>query len=147
MNPAGASSRRSGGAGFTLLESIIALALIGAVAGACLQVRAQSLAGRQRLTVQQETDRGLETILRLAQSGLLADGIAERDDTDQLTRMTWAGDHLGSPFTCTRERFTTNNPVPSAGDEPLPQVITLWRWTVEYQGETARALTPQRPGG
>ncbi len=143
MNAAGATRLRA----FTLLESIIALALIGAVAGACLQVRAQSLAARQRLTIKQQADRGLETILRLAQAGLLEDGVAERDDSDKLSRMTWIGEHEGAPFVCERERITTNNPIDTSGVEDVPQTVTLWRWTVEYRGETAQVLRTVGPGG
>jgi prepilin-type N-terminal cleavage/methylation domain-containing protein len=135
------------GRGFTLLESIIALAMIGSVAGACLQVRAQSLAGRQRLTARQATDRGFETILRLAQSGLLDGGVPERNEAGQVTRITWTGEHLGEPFTCERERTLVANPVDPVGDESLPATITLWAWTVGYGGETARLLTPPGPTG
>lgn len=129
---------------FTLLESIIALAMIGAVAGACLQVRAQSMAGRQRLTVRQTTDRGVDTILRLAQSGLLEDGQIENNEEGQITRITWTGERLGEPFTCRRVRTQLANPIDSAGDETIPSTVILWRWTVEYRNETAQMLTPAR---
>jgi len=136
--------RATAKAGFTLLESIIALAMIGAVAGACLQVRAQSLAGRQRLTVRQNTDRAIDTILRLAQSGLLDDGLSERDEEGKITRITWTGDHLGEPFTCERVRTTVANPIDIPGDESFPGTITMWRWTVEIRGESAEVFTPAR---
>jgi len=131
-------------AGFTLLESIIALAMIGAVAGACLQVRAQGLAGRQRLTVRQRTDRAIDTILRLAQSGLLVGGQPERNEQGQTTRITWTGEHLGEPFTCERERISVANPIENAGDESFPGTITMWKWTVEIRGEVAEVFTPVR---
>jgi type II secretory pathway pseudopilin PulG len=130
--------------GFTLLESNIALAMIGAVAGACLQVRAQSLAGRQRLTARQTTDRGIDTILRLAQHGLLEAGESEKDEENKLTRTTWTGDYLGEPFTCERKRTQLANPIDLTGDESAPTTITLWRWSVEYRNETAELLTPLR---
>lgn len=130
--------------GFTLLESIIALAMIGAVAGACLQVRAQGLAGRQRLTVRQNTDRGIDTILRLAQSGLLEDGLPERNEEGDVTRISWTGEHLGEPFTCQRVRTTIANPIDGAGDESFPTSITVWRWVVGFRGESAEVITPAR---
>ena len=129
-------------AAFTLLESIIALAMIGAVAGACLQVRAQSLAGRQRLTVRQSADRAICTILRLAQSGLLEGGQAERNEEGRTTRINWTGDFLGEPFTCRRVRTLIANPIARAGDDSIPASITMWLWTVEHRGETAELLTP-----
>lgn len=140
MNAPGARTRSA----FTLLESIIALAMIGAVAGACLQVRAQSMAGRQRLTVRQTTDRGIDTILRLAQSGLLEDGQSEKNEEGQTTRITWTGERLGEPFTCERVRTQLANPIDSAGDETIPPTVIMWRWTVEYRNETAQMLTSAR---
>ena len=136
--------RRSISNGFTLLESIIALAMIGAVAGACLQVRAQSLASRQRLTVHQQTDQGLETILRLAQAGLLENPQRDRDETGETTLITWSGDHLGEPFTCRRDRVEIANPLRGESDLQLPETVTLWRWSVTYNGESAEILTPSR---
>ena len=127
-----------------MLESIIALAMIGAVAGACLQVRAQSLAGRQRLTSRQTTDRGIDTILRLAQAGLLDAGQSEKNEENQITRMTWAGDHLGEAFTCERTRTELTNPIDNPGDASFPATIIMWRWTVEYRNETAEQYTPAR---
>jgi len=137
--------RRTTRTGFTLLESIIALAMIGAVAGACLQVRAQSLAGQQRLTVHQKTDRGIETILRLAQSGLLENPQRERDETGDTTLIVWTGEHLDEPFTCRRDRIEIANPISGATAEQLPENVTLWRWTVTYKNESAETLTPTGP--
>lgn len=128
---------------FTLLESIIALAMIGAVAGACLQVRAQSLAGRQRLTVRQNTDRGIETILRLAQAGLLDGGRIEKDESERMIRVNWIGDHLGEPFTCQRERVTMTNPIDQREGAAEHPTIELWQWTVTYRNETAQVFTPK----
>jgi len=138
MSARPATSRRA----FTLLESIIALALIGAVAGACLQLRAQSLAGRQRLAERQTIDRALDTILRLAQAGLLEGGTRERSSDGDTLRTTWSGEHLGEPFTCRRERVTAPNPVTTPDTDQATDQIELWSWTVEHRGETVHALTP-----
>ena len=139
------SRRRTTRTGFTLLESIIALAMIGAVAGACLQVRAQSLAGRQRLTVHQKTDRGIETILRLAQAGLLENPQRERDETGDTTLVVWTGEHLDEPFICRRDRIEIANPINGISAEELPESVSLWRWAVTYRGESAETLTPTGP--
>lgn len=129
-------------AAFTLLEAIVAIVILTSVALVCLQLRAQSAAQAARLREHQAIERALDTILTMAEAGLLPDPAGPEED-DPLQRVEWTGEHLGEPYVCTRVREVVANPIADS-QSPGANTILVDRYTVEYQGRDARMIRPIR---
>lgn len=125
-----------------LLEAIISLVVIAAVAGACLSLRSRTI--RQRVAVQQtlEIDDALSSIMALATAGLLDAPTADTDDSGAARRV-WRGDWNGEPYAVTAQIVQVSNPLAGQTVE-APAFIPMRQWTVEFRGASVRELSMER---
>ncbi|MEQ9616591.1 MAG: type II secretion system protein [Phycisphaerales bacterium] len=129
MRACGRPSRR---AAFTLLEAVIALAVLGAVIVSVLSVRSQSMAQSERLAERQAAERERESLFRMFLSGTLDAGERVQDEDST----TWTGEHLGREYEIMREYTRIENPMTETGRVVSP-VISLWKYTVRFEGRTS----------
>ncbi len=125
--------------GFTLIESVIALTVLAMVAGACFELRTQSLAQTRVIAGRQANARVAHTILTLAWAGQLGQGRrVESDDRDGV--IEWIGEREGRAYTMVREPVVVANPLRSFLGESesakYPVTVELYRYTLELEGET-----------
>jgi type II secretory pathway pseudopilin PulG len=128
-------SPRRGAAAFTLLEAVLALAILSSLVVVAMSIRAQSLAQTQRLEARAAAQRETQAIIDMAHAGLLPD---PEVDPRTLAR-TWRWTHLGEPFTLTATRHEAPNPagaLTAPGGRPLSDRIVLWRYELDYRGLT-----------
>jgi len=125
---------------FTLIEAIIAITMIALVAGACLQLRAESLARVRSLAGTGAEDLAADQILRLAAADRLGPGRRLEPDDPQSPRV-WTGEHAGRRYTLRKEAVVVPNPLRSAVDEDsvYPESVVVWRYTLTM-GDTVREL-------
>lgn len=126
--------RRDRRRGFTLLEAILALAILAAVMVVCLAMRAQALASSARIAASQWAQRGTQELYESLVAGILPD---PEIDNDTGVR-TWRGEHLGRPFIMTARPATVPNPV--AGlfpDREMGERVRLWRYELVYGSDAA----------
>lgn len=120
--------------GFTLLEAVLALAILSSVMVVCLGMRAQGIAGAQRLSQRQETDREVEAIFQMLTAGLLPPAVVDRESHAR----TWSGGHLGHSYTLVATRVERANPVArEKAGAALAERIALFRYELTYRGRTA----------
>lgn len=119
--------------GFTLIEAIVSLVILAAACIACMQIRGQSLASRTRMAHQQQIDRATDAVFQMLVSGLLP-----KPTRDQETgKPVWKGEHLGKPFTITREKAVVANPVVGQVAYAVAPEVSVWRYTLSYEGRTS----------
>lgn len=126
-----ASRRR----GFTLLEAILALAILGAAAAACLQLRAQLTLAGAKLQKRAAIDNAADTLFHEVINGLLPDGRA-----DGAGVVVWTGVHLGAPYRVERRRETVPNPVTGVVAYPVARSLDMYRYEITIGGETGHFL-------
>jgi len=122
--------------GFTLLEAVIALAILASFTVVCLQLRAQGLAARARIDAALRHERVMQSLLQEAMAGLLPGREVEFDDQGEVVRITWSGDRFGQPYRCVRERVEARVDLP-ADDQAEQRPASTVRYTVRYAGEEA----------
>ncbi len=119
--------------GFTLLEAVLALAILSAVMVVCLGLRAQALASAARITAGQRAQRGTQEVYESLVAGLLPD-----PEVDEETgARTWRGERLGRPFVLIARPAEVRNPV--AGlfpDRELGDRVRLWRYELVFGDES-----------
>jgi len=93
---------------------VVALALIGAVGAACLELRAQGLAATRSIRSAAAGERGLDALLAEARAGLLGDAVESRDERGRVVARRWSGERAGERFECAWGRVTMANPVAGA---------------------------------
>lgn len=118
---------------FTLLEAIVALVILAAACIACLQIRTQSFAARDRLARQQRIDRANDAVFQMLVNGLLPRPEKDRDSGLPV----WKGEHLGKAYTITRQRTSVANPVAGQVAYAVAPEVSVWRYTLAYEGRTA----------
>ncbi len=141
----------------TLLEAIIALVILTAVASACLQLRAQAIGSAARLAARSSAQEGAREVLELAAAGLLPPDQMERDEETAGSGsapggasggggVIWRGERLGEPYQCTRTRQQVPNParaaLPAAKAQLLAAYVSVDRYEVHYAGATAQLVVP-----
>ncbi|MBL8746466.1 MAG: prepilin-type N-terminal cleavage/methylation domain-containing protein [Phycisphaerae bacterium] len=123
-------------AGFTLLEAVLALAILSAVAVVCVGVRTQSLASARRMEVRNAEHRDTQAIFEMLTAGLLPPPESEKDS---LTRR-WTGEYQGAPYILEATQVTRPNPVYTSERKdaaPLSDRIIVWRYTLTYRGRSS----------
>lgn len=132
---------RSGPArGFTLLEAVLALAILSAAMIVCLEMRAQSMAMGARMAERHATFRDEQAIFEMVTAGLLEELPGVRG---QGASRSWQGEHLGRPFRLTARAVTVENPAASLliGEERrLSDRIVMWRYELEYRGRVSEFM-------
>ena len=123
--------------GFTVIEAIVALTILAIVAGACLELRAQSLRQAQSLTARHELARRADAIFELARAGQLGPG--ERlDEDDPAGGRLWTGERFGDQYRLTKRTVLVDNPLhdPRLGDRATyPRRVAVQRYALELEGQ------------
>lgn len=119
---------------FTLLESLVALTVLGLVAGACLELRAGALAHTSTLAGRQENQRSAKLLFDLAITGQLGAPTRTSKENPEAP-VIWTGEHEGQRYRLLRETVVVANPLFKASSEDerpvFPQRTALYRYTLE----------------
>ncbi len=128
----GASGGASGGA-FTLLECLLALAIISGVLIAMLEMRSNSLRDRVELGEIQRADREAEALFQMFVTGSVASPEVDKERRS----VTWEGEFLGHPYRAVRVVRQVPNPALRAmGEqaEALRATVPIFGYTLAYKG-------------
>lgn len=129
------ASRRGLGTrrGFTLLEAVLAIAILSSVTIVCVGMRAQSLASSRRIEARHALQRDTQTIFDMLTAGLLPPSESASDAGVR----RWRGEHQGSTYEIEGTRATLPNPVAGGiqdKEHPLSDRVVMWRYTLKYRG-------------
>lgn len=116
--------------GFTLLEAVLALAILSAVLVSALALRGQAAAATARLSDARMTGQAADEIFEMATEGLLPEAEIDRES---LTR-TWRGTHLGHEFSLRAVPVERASALPEAVRGTLSDRIIMYRYTLSYAG-------------
>lgn len=128
--------RRRGG--FTLLECLLAIAIVSGVLIALLQLRAESLRDRVELAETQRADREAEALFQM-----FVTGAVETPEVDRSRgAVSWEGEYLGHPFRAVRTLREVPNPVRAGGgdgggdasSQGLRATVPMYAYTLTYRG-------------
>lgn len=121
------------GRAFTLLEAVLAMAILAAVTVVCVGLRAQSLAAGVKIELRLGDERETQAIFEMVTNGLLPP--AEVGEDSLVKR--WRGEHLGAEYTLKATRETLVNPMYSS-ERPesagLSERIVMWRYVLSFRG-------------
>jgi len=131
-------ARRTSARGFTLLEVVVATALLAMVVVASLQLRSSGIRALQR--VQSVGQKAAE---REELFGLVTSGLVEAELEQQSNGVVvWRGNYRDEPFVVTREQTIVRNPLPriewqdeDERGEKIVENVLMPRYTVEFKGE------------
>lgn len=121
---------------FTLLEAVLALAIVAGAIMACLQVRAQMLAGTQRQRELQRADRAEEAIFQMLVNNALPQA---RVDPERGIPV-WEGEHLGRPYEIERFPMMVENPMRGRVGYAVADHVTVFRYVMRYAGRESEIL-------
>lgn len=114
------------GRGFTLLEAVLALAMLTAVIVVCLQLRAQvGMVGRQVEKVAAR-DNAAEALFQSLVNGLLGAPV----DSARPGAIMWEGVQNGAKYTVVRTVTHVPNPVVGQVDFDVPATLAAYRYEV-----------------
>ncbi len=119
-------------AAFTLLEAVIALAILSAVMIAVLQVRAQSIVARTQLAGRLAAERNADTLFQMVLAGAIEPPTTDPDSPV----VTWAGDYLGAPYEIRRSPSIRANPSREAVPYEVAPVVLVYEYEITYEGRT-----------
>lgn len=128
--------------GFTLLEAVLALAILSSVIVVCLGLRASAIENNQRLAGRAAAHRDTEAIFEMLTSKLLP---SPEIDPKTLTRI-WRGESSGVPYVLTASRVVLPNPVAGLAmneNAGLSSQIIMWRYELTIRGRTSEFLWNQ----
>jgi type II secretory pathway pseudopilin PulG len=120
---------------FTLLEAMIALAMLAGVFGVCLGLRSAALAADRRAAALLQTEREADALFQMVINRTLLD--AEPDSTSE--RMVWIGTHLGEPYRIERTVAVLPNPLVGRVPHPTEPELALFSYSITYKGHTTQA--------
>ncbi|MFM9958157.1 MAG: prepilin-type N-terminal cleavage/methylation domain-containing protein [Phycisphaerales bacterium] len=124
------------GRGFTLLESVLALAILTAVIVVCLQLRAQiGMVGRQ---VQRSAlrDNAAEALFQSLVNGLLGTPQTDRDTG----LLVWEGTQNGAFYRVTRASVSRPNPLAGQVSYDVAAQVSVFRYEVKLGSELTEFL-------
>ncbi|MBL0928100.1 MAG: hypothetical protein IBJ11_10700, partial [Phycisphaerales bacterium] len=111
---------------FTLLEAVIALAILATVAVVTLEIRARTINSAAGLAEKLRDDRDAEALFTMLLHGALPLPVVDERNPSPV----WSGTHRGRPYTIRRAAVTLPNPaiaarpaptgLARAGDAPAP---------------------------
>lgn len=113
-------------AAFTLLEAVLALAILSSVLVVCLTVRAQSIAQRARLSERLDGAQDCEAVFESIIGGVLP---ATRSDPETGARV-WEGERSGRPYSVVATREVRPSPIVGTEQDERAAFVTVWRYTV-----------------
>ncbi|MCB9842145.1 MAG: prepilin-type N-terminal cleavage/methylation domain-containing protein [Phycisphaeraceae bacterium] len=118
--------------GFTLLECLLAIAIVSGVLIALLAMRSASIRDRNELAAMQRMDREAEALFQM-----FVTGAVETPDVDRERRtITYSGAYLGNAYRAVREVREVANPVRrGGGDEGLAATVPVYAYTLTYRGK------------
>lgn len=115
---------------FTLLEAVVALALLSGVIVATLSLRAQSVAAAVRIERRLAQEQAVEAALDRAMTGTLFPPPAT-DSADETPLQRWEGEIAGVPCVCERSLARMPDPLDGGegrgGDREAAPPLALWR--------------------
>lgn len=117
-------------AAFTLLEAVLALAIISAALIAVLQVRTQLIKGAQQVREWQSIERDDEAIFRMLIAGLLPPPEIEQGI------VVWQGILHDRPFTIERTVQTIPNPYANTLDHEVRSTLKYVEYTLKIDDRT-----------
>lgn len=122
---------------FTLLEAVLAVAILAAVLVVCLGMRAQHMSSMRRVAEFHRAQRDAEAVFEMATANLLP---APKVEEESLVR-TWTGDYLGEAYVLTARPIAQPNPVVLTDRTvKLAPVLYLWKYELAYRGRTTEFL-------
>ena len=119
--------------GFTLLEAVIALALMSMILIASLELRVQAMRTGASIGDACRDARPMNDLYTMLINRALPEPVRD----EQTQQPVWSGDYLGKPYRITRVRETVENPVASTVQhEPGQQTtVRVWRYTMRYDNQ------------
>ncbi len=118
---------------FTLLEAILALAIIAAVIIVCLGLRSQALASSYRISTGHQAERIVQEVYESLVSGLLPDPEVDPDTGKRI----WRGERLGHEYTLVGQITDVPNPVFGLSDtREFGDRVRIWRYELQCAGQT-----------
>jgi len=118
--------------GFTLLEAVIALLVLGSVIVSVLSLRSQALAQSERISARQSLERERESLFRMLLAGILDEPVR----THEGERTVWQGTHLGREYEIVREIERFENPMLGTG-RVVSAEISAWKYTIMLGGRSS----------
>lgn len=115
--------------GLTLLESVLALGILAAVAAIVLGAHADAVVSAARLDRARMIERETEAIFRMLETRTLPPPQRGGDGSP-----VWSGDHLGHTYVITRSVVRPRNPAADATPFELAPAVPLYRYTIDYRG-------------
>lgn len=122
--------------GFTLLEAVLALAILAGAIMACLQVRAQIMEGTKRQRDVQRADRADEALFEMLVNNTLPE--AHLDQKRGI--LVWDGQYLGRPYHIERTPISVDNPMIGKVAYPVQPKVTVFRYAMRYAGRDSEIV-------
>lgn len=117
----------------TLLEAVLALAILSSVLIVCLELRARMLRHTEALQRSQMVERETSNLILMASAGLLPDPVRD----ERAGAFVWKGDHLGHPFTITAAPVALPSPVKTGTEEAG---VRMWKYRLAYLDQTTEVI-------
>ena len=137
-------ARRSFARAFTLLEAVLALAILSSVLVVCLSVRAEALAQRARLTTRLDAGQECEAIFEAIIGGVLPPSSIDPESGVRRWEGERAGFAGGRPggraFVVEARRIEAASPLASDPTRPRAASVFVWRYEVSFEGEKKEFL-------
>ncbi|MCA9292645.1 MAG: hypothetical protein KDA20_02390 [Phycisphaerales bacterium] len=122
---------------FTLLEAVIALALMTMILVASLELRVQAMRTGAQVGEACRAARPLDALHTMLINRALPDPIADPETGQPV----WSGDFNGQQYVITRVREQVDNPISQVtGEANAPAMVSVWRYTMTIGDEKATFL-------
>lgn len=118
------------GRAFTLLEAVLAMAILAGAVMATLGIRARAMVAAQEMEAVQRDERDAQAVFDLLVAGLLGEPARVDRETG---RAEWAGTLSASSdrvYTVVREPMLVANPLQQPDGAEEPGQVSVWQYTV-----------------